>query len=99
MDMTTTLAKVRMALRVTTTAFDDEITDLIEAALLDLEIAGIEGDQVVAFDKLVLRAVITYCRMHFGAPDDYDRLAESYATQKGQLWTATGYTVWPEETV
>lgn len=96
MDMTTTLAKVRMALRVTTTAFDDEITDLIEAALLDLQIAGIEGDQVVAFDKLVLRAVITYCRMYFGSPDDFDRLAKAYETQKGQLWTATGYTVWPD---
>lgn len=93
------LRKVRLALRVTTTAFDEEISDLIEAALLDLNISGIEGENVATVDKLTLRAVITYCRMHFGAPDDYDRLAESYATQKGQLWAATGYTVWPEETV
>lgn len=99
MDMQDTLRRVRMALRVTTTAFDDELSDLIEAALLDLNIAGIEGDQVVAFDKLTLRAVITYCRMHFGSPDDYDRLAKSYETQKGQLWAATGYTVWPEGVV
>lgn len=93
------LRKVRLALRVTTTAFDEEIEDLIDAALLDLQIAGIEGENVLSVDKLTLRAVITYCRMHFGAPDEYDRLAESYATQKGQLWAATGYTVWPDEVV
>lgn len=93
------MRKVRLALRVTTTAFDEEIEDLIDAALLDLQIAGIEGENVLSVDKLTLRAVITYCRMHFGAPDEYDRLAESYATQKGQLWAATGYTVWPDEVV
>ena len=34
------LEKVKMALRIKTTAFDSEIEDLIQAALKDLEIAG-----------------------------------------------------------
>lgn len=90
------LRKVRLALRVTTTAFDEQILDLIEAALLDLKMAGIEGENVASIDAATLVAVTTYCQMHFGARDDYDQLAASYATQKGQLWAASGYTVWPD---
>ena len=43
-------------------------------------------------DNLVLRAILTYVRMHFGSPNDYERLKESYNTQKVQLMHASGYT-------
>ena len=43
---------------------------------------------------LVSQAVITYCRLNFGQPDDYDRLKRSYDEQKAQLRTNTGYTDW-----
>ena len=43
-------------------------------------------------DPLVMRAIFTYVRMHFGSPDDYDRLKESYNTQKVQLMHAGAYT-------
>ncbi len=89
-----TLAKIKKALRVSTDAFDDEITDLAEAALLDLGIAGADGEQVTLTDALALRAVTTYCRMHFGAPEEYDRLKASYDEQKAQMSMATNYTVW-----
>lgn len=90
----TILAKIKLALRVTTEAFDDEITDLAEAALLDLGIAGADGESVVLTNALALRAVTTYCRMHFGAPDEYDRLKASYDEQKAQMSMATGFTIW-----
>ena len=90
------LAKVKLALRITTNAFDAELTDLIAAAQLDLGIAGVEIPAQI--DALVGRAIITYCRVHFGAPDEYDRLKASYDEQKAQLMTATGYTVWTEAT-
>lgn len=83
---------VKMALRVTTTAFDSEITDLIDAAVADLGIAGVEA--IDTADALVKRAVITYCRANFGTPDEYDRLKASYDEQKAQLGMATGYTDW-----
>lgn len=38
------LEKVRLALRITTTAFDEEIQDLIVAALADLGIAGVSNE-------------------------------------------------------
>lgn len=91
-----TLAAVKMALRVSTTAFDNEISGLIDAALLDMGIAGVTNDDET--DALVLRAVVTYCRLNFGQPDDYNRLKASYDEQKAQLGMATGYTTWTEVT-
>lgn len=84
--------KVKLALRITTNAFDDEIADLIEAALKDLGIAGVTNDDTT--DPLIIRAVITYCKCHFGEPDEYDRLKRSYDEQKAQMSMATGYTTW-----
>lgn len=86
--------KVKLALRITTNAFDDEISDLIEAALKDLGIAGVTNDDTT--DPLIIRAVITYCKCHFGEPDEYDRLKRSYDEQKAQMSMATGYTTWTE---
>lgn len=84
--------KVKTALRVSTTAYDDEIQDLIDAAQIDLQIAGVIVPG--ALDPIVTRAIITYCKMSFGLPDDYDRLKASYDEQKAQLSTATGWTDW-----
>lgn len=86
------LDKVKLALRVKTTAFDSEITDLIAAALDDLGLAGVTNQEQT--DPLIIRAVTTYCRVNFGQPDDYDRLKASYDEQKAQLMMATGYTNW-----
>lgn len=88
------LEKVRLALRITSTAYDEDLNGLIDAALADLGLAGVLSDQIAS--PLIQRAVITYCRCHFGSPADYDRLKASYDEQKAQLMTATGYTDWGE---
>lgn len=88
------LNAVKMALRITTDAFDPELTDLIGAAVLDLGRAGVTNEDLS--DLLIRRAVITYCRLNFGQPDDYDRLKRSYDEQKAQLSMASGYTDWGE---
>lgn len=86
----TQLDMVKWALRITATVFDEELSALIEAALDDLEIAGVAARDNP--DKpLIARAVTTYCKAHFGEPDDYDRLKTSYDEQKSQLMTAFGY--------
>lgn len=84
------LEKVKIALRITTDAFDNEITDLINAACGDLGIVGVEALSTTT-DPLLIRAIITYCRVNFGQPDDYDRLKKSYDEQKAQLISCTGY--------
>lgn len=88
------LNKVKLALRIVTDAYDSDITDLIAAAKLDLGIAGVVLPATL--DAICERAIITYCKMHFGAyeEDAYDRLKASYDEQKAQLVTATGYTDW-----
>lgn len=88
------LNKVKMALRISTNAYDDELTDLIAAAQQDMGIAGVVIPDTI--DELVTRAIITYCKMTFGLPEDYDRLKRSYDEQKAQLSNATGYTDWGE---
>lgn len=86
------LAKVKLALRIVTNAFDSELNDLIAAAQLDLGVAGVVLPSEL--DVLVGQAIITYVKMHFGQPDEYDRLKASYDEQKAQLVTCTGYTNW-----
>lgn len=86
------LSKVKTALRITTNVYDSELMDLITAAQLDLGVAGVQIPPTI--DALVTRAIVTYCKMSFGLPDDADRLKRSYDEQKAQLVTCTGYTDW-----
>jgi len=103
------LQETRKALRISTTAYDSELISLIRAGYQDLQIAGINifgsvdfsedqtgewTDNSTLEDDLTKRAIITYVRVHFGSPPDYDRIKESYDEQKVQLMHATGYTDW-----
>ena len=96
--MNTILNKVKLALRIVTDAFDSEIQDLIKACLLDLKIAGVNEYTIDSVtDALIIRAVCTYCKYHFGdanGVEESDRLKASYDEQKAQLQMATGYTNW-----
>ena len=86
------LSAVKLALRITTTTFDAELNQLINACLKDLGLAGV--DEAEQTDELIIQAVVTYCKMHFGNPDNYDRLKASYDEQKAQLSMASGYTTY-----
>lgn len=92
MASTALVTSAKLAARITTTAFDTQINSLLDAALLDMGVAGVEVPDTI--DALVETAAITYFLMHFGQPDDYDRLKASYDEQKAQLVTCTGYTIW-----
>ena len=50
------LTKVKLALRISTDLFDEELQDLINAGMLDLGIAGVSGEEA---DPLITRAIIT----------------------------------------
>lgn len=89
------LENVKLALRIKTNAYDTELNNLIDAALQDLGVAGVLSETLTTgADAIVSQAVITYCKMNFGLPEDYDRLKRSYDEQKAQLTTCTGYTDW-----
>ncbi len=85
------LDDVKMALRVTTQAYDAELNDLIESAKIDLGIAGViipTGN-----DTVVNTAIKTYCKMNFGTPNpaNWEVLKKSYDEQKAQLSTSSDY--------
>lgn len=90
------IAAAKLAARITTHAYDGQIEDLLETALLDLGVAGVEIPEEM--DRLVRQACITFFLMRFGDPDNYERLKASYDEQKAQLVTCTGYTKWIEAT-
>jgi hypothetical protein len=86
----------KMAGRITTDFYDVEVERLLNAAMLDLGVAGVVIPSEL--DDLVRQAAITYFLMNFGSPENYDRLKASYDEQKAQLSTKTGYTRWTEAT-
>lgn len=85
------LEKVKVALKITTTDFDTELTDMINAAYLDLNLANVAN--TTTSDYLIIRAVCTYCRLNWGSPADYDKLKTSYDEQKAQLSMSSLYNV------
>ena len=62
------------------------------------ETVTVEDNSTIA-DELIITAVNTYVRMHFGSPADYDRLAASYDLQRRQLANAARYTDFLEQAV
>lgn len=86
------VTKARIALRLTSTGYDDQLDLLIKAAKQDLSIAGVTlPDDLDAISEM---AILTYVMAHFGQQENYDKLKASYDEKKAQLQTATGYTVW-----
>ena len=86
------IAKAKKACRVVNVYYDDEIADLVAAALKDLSLGDV--DELAQDDPLIIQAVCTYCRMKLGNPENYERLKASYDEQKAQLGMASGYTNW-----
>ena len=86
------LTIVKLALRIKGNDFDLQLLDLIQSAQMDLGIAGVITPE--DFDAVTRTAVVTYVRMHFGQPDEYEQLKRSYDEQKAQLSTSTGHTDW-----
>jgi len=86
------LDKVKLALRINNTAYDDEINLLIAAAEKDLEYAGVSSSSIIPknatepTDNLVIQSIIFYCKANFGFDNsDSDRFAKSYDLVKQVL--------------
>lgn len=93
------LDDVKVACRVTSTAFDTELTDLISSGLADMGITDIKAELLVNSNEvlpLIKQAVITYCKMNFGFQSEayYSRLKSSYDEQKAQLLMSSEYAEW-----
>lgn len=90
------LDDVKQACRVTSDAYNTELTDLINAGLADIGITDVKASLLIdaeSLEPLIKRAVLTYCKMNFGEIEDgkYDRLKTSYDEQKSQLLMSSTY--------
>lgn len=83
------LDKVKTALRVSGTAFDGEVADLISAAKCDLQGAGV---RVVDTDPLHQQAIICFCKSRFGYedPQQSNRFWAAYEAHKTHLAIVAG---------
>jgi hypothetical protein len=84
------LDDVKLACRVASDTFDNELNMLISSAQIDLGIAGVELPDNL--DSICNIAIITYCKMRFGNPAKYEQLKASYDEQKAQLSMSAEYT-------
>lgn len=79
---------VKKALRITSSAFDFEVENLIDTAKIDLKQAGVDSTLVDAVDPdaIIKRAIITYCKANFGYDNpDAERFHASYVMLKQHL--------------
>lgn len=73
------LTEIKHVLRVTSTAFDGEVSLLADAAIADMMRAGVSEACVGEMGPLVKQAVCLYCKANFGFDnEDAARLQESY---------------------
>lgn len=87
------LTSVRQYMRLTTTAHDSEIKDLINAARADLVLGGVlESKAEDETDPLILRAIGTYVKAEFGLDnDDAEKYRASYKEQRNGLTLSDKY--------
>lgn len=73
------LDDVKLSLRISNTSYNTEITDLINACKADLGLTGMVDAVIVDTDALIKRAIMIYCKAHFGFDNpDYDKLIKAY---------------------
>jgi len=88
------LIDIKVILRVSNSAYDNEITDLIASAKKDLELTGIDSSKIVETDELIKRAIALYCKAHFGYDNaDHERLIKAYDLLKGHISISVDYEV------
>lgn len=91
------LGKVKLALRINNSAYDNEITDLINTCKKELELAGIASSKLESsnnnsYDEMITQAIILYCKANFGFDnDEAERYSKSYESIKIFLCTNLEY--------
>ena len=86
------LEKVKLSLRIKTDAFNIEISEMIEAAKLDLSISGIK--KINEADPLIQQAIKTYCKANFCLDNkNSEKYQKSYNMLKEHLSLCGDYNV------
>ena len=81
--------KIKLALRIKTDDFNEEINDLINACKRDLALAGVRV--ISEDDPLILRAITLYCKANFGYGDEKGTFQNAYSALRISLSLAGDY--------
>lgn len=90
------LNKIKLALQLSGAALDDELTDLMNAAITDLNLAGVNKNvSITTTDALAQRTIISYVVYHFellhGSIERSERLKIVYDENKAMLSMSSLY--------
>jgi uncharacterized phage protein (predicted DNA packaging) len=86
---------VKLALRISSSAFNTEVTDLIASARSDLKLSGVLPSIANATnpDPLIKRFITVYVKAHFGMDNpDSDKLMHAASMLKAHLTLSQEYT-------
>ncbi|MDR2898695.1 MAG: DNA-packaging protein [Clostridiales bacterium] len=83
------IKSVKLSLRITNDAFNQEIEELIASCKMELSLAGIT--KLDEADPLINRAIIIYCKANFGYSEDSEKFHRSYNCLKASLSLAGDY--------
>jgi hypothetical protein len=86
---------IKQALRITNTALDAEVQDLIDSAEADLLLSGVAEAKVYSnVDALIKRAIILYSKAFFGLNNaDSDKYKVAYDSLKTHLCLSQEYSL------
>ncbi len=90
----TFLTKIKIALRISTNAFDDEISNLIDDGLAEMEALGVTIPATPEDDPQIVSTTIARCKWLFGENENADKWRDIYDRKLAQFQTMTGYTTW-----
>ena len=77
----TIMDKVKLALRISHTLLDAEITDVIASARQELKRAGVNPDKADGNDEIIETAIKTYALAYYATTKDAERYEESFKYQ------------------
>lgn len=81
---TTLLSEVKKAIRLSNSALDSEIQELIDSAKRDMQISGVQ--QIDETDTLIIRAIKLYAKANFGLDNtESEKFQQRYESLKVHL--------------
>lgn len=87
------LDDVKLALRIRSTALDQDINNLIDACRTDMRMAGIRAPDVMpgaeVDDPIIKRAIILYCKSDYDVDGAAERHLATYEHLKAALALST----------
>lgn len=86
--------KIRdITLRIDSTAFDDDISETIEACKTDMKLNGIKEDKIVDTDPLILRAIKLFCKSEYADDEkEMEQFRTAYEALRNHLSLSIDYT-------